>query len=120
MANNDHAEVKGTIAGQSFAFSTKDLIPVLLLLCGLAGGYVIWLQVDKRLDLMQSHHIRLFDLLVEQEKHANERLDLMRRLLSVHEWNQDLPREQRVPLEFDPGALPKPLTRPMPSLKETP
>jgi hypothetical protein len=47
--NNERAELKGTIAGQSFSLNTKDIIPVLLLLGGIVCGYLAFVALDRRI-----------------------------------------------------------------------
>ena len=107
MSEDDHAELKATIAGQSLAIITKDVLPLLLLIVATVGGYLIWLQVDQRLNLLQQHHIRLFDMALEDKKLQRETLETIRNMLQIHDYNQTKPLDQRFPLTLPPASLPK-------------
>jgi hypothetical protein len=56
---NNHAELKGSIAGQSFSLNTKEIIPVLLLLGGIIGGYLIFVALDHRITMLIDGQERL-------------------------------------------------------------
>jgi predicted negative regulator of RcsB-dependent stress response len=42
MTENNHAEVKGSVMGQSFSITTKDVISFLLLIMICLAGWFAW------------------------------------------------------------------------------
>ena len=102
----EQTNVKGSIAGQTFEIATGNILPILLLAAGLVGGYLIWVQTDKRFDLMQQHHIRILESMVKAQQDRAEEMEQLRRLLLVHDYNNGREPHEKLPLEFDPSRLP--------------
>jgi membrane-anchored protein YejM (alkaline phosphatase superfamily) len=106
--NNNHAEFKGSIMGQSFTITTKDVISLLLLIMiGLAGWFA-WQSNEKRLDLFQSHHMRVFELFLESNKARDIQTHQIYEWLQTLAYNANRPQEEQLPL-----GLPLP-TEPVP------
>jgi hypothetical protein len=96
--NNNHAEFKGSIMGQSFTITTKDVISFLLLIMiGLAGWFA-WQSNEKRLDLFQSHHMRVFELFLESNKARDVQTHQIYQWLQTLAYNANRPQEEQIPL----------------------
>jgi hypothetical protein len=102
----EQTNVKGSIAGQTFEIATGNILPILLLLGGLVGGYLIWVQTDKRFDLMQQHHIRIMETLLKAQQETTAQTEQIRHLLLIHDYNNGREPHEKLPLEFDPSKLP--------------
>lgn len=98
----EQANFQGKFAGQALTITTREVIPLLLILLVTVGGYLAWQAQDRRMELMQSHHVRLFDMLLQQNKDRIEDMDHLRRLLVTMDYNLNRPVGSRVPLELTP------------------
>lgn len=117
--NGERAEVKGKVAGQEFAFSTKDIIPVLLIIAGLVGGYLVWVQLDKRLetsgrflterlDAFQAQHAKLYELLQGNRDGTHAEIERVLKALAILSYNMDRAPEDRIPLGINGLPTSKP------------
>jgi hypothetical protein len=126
--NNERAELKGTIAGQSFSLNTKDIISVLLLLAGALGGYLIFIALDDRITTLTERQERILtaaaahkDAVIEalhahrallvEEVHAAQlrqaaQSEELRRLIQVHDFNMGRAPGEHLPLDVSPEMLP--------------
>jgi hypothetical protein len=114
---NNHAEVKGSIAGQTFTFGTKDVITLLLILSGLVGGYLIYTNIMEAVRLIYTRQEQTLEalhahraLLVEEVHTAQQRraadLDVIQNMLRTHEFNRYQEPDKRLPLDLPPSLLP--------------
>jgi hypothetical protein len=101
-------KLEGTIAGQTFSFQARDLLPILLLCCAIVGGYLVWLQIDKRFELFQTHHMRLFELFLEDQKQRREQTALLVKQLTILDYNLRRPPDEHIPLGLNGPPPPKP------------
>lgn len=106
--NGDRAGFEGSIAGQKVSLITKDVIPVLLLLAGLVGGYLIWVQVDKRFDLFQAHHGKTFELLLQQQQMTRDETAQTNKTLAIVNWNCTHSEDQQIPFGINGTSPAKP------------
>ena len=119
--HDERGELKGTIAGQSFTLITKDLLPILLLLAGLVGGYLVWVQLDKRLEasgrfildrleVVQAHHVKFYELLLSTRENTREETERLLRAIAILNYNVAHPPEQHLPLGLNgpPPPAPRP------------
>jgi hypothetical protein len=131
--NNERAELKGTIAGQSFSLNTKDIIPVLLLVGGIVSGYLIFVALDGRITTLTERQERILTaatahkesviealhaqraLLVEEVHAAQLRQTAqwegLRHLLQTHDYNMGRAPGEHLPLDASPEMLGPPLPR---------
>jgi hypothetical protein len=121
-------EVQGTVHGgngerlelrlgtKSFGLSARDLIPVLLVLSGLVGGYLIYVSISERLAGLSAHQeqtlatLHANQLKIAETFHMIERVlqehtDTLRQMLSTHEWNQGRAPGERLPLDMRPEQV---------------
>lgn len=119
--NGERGELKGTIAGQSFSIITKDIVTVLLIVCGLAGGVVAWYQLDKRVDTtwkyvdsrlttMEQQHSKFYEMLQGNRELTREEADRLLKQLAVVNWNCVHDPTQQLPLGLNgpPTQPPRP------------
>lgn len=117
--NGERAKLEGSIAGQSFSLATKDIIPVLLILAGLVGGYLVWVQLDKRLetagdiivkrlDALHEHHAKLHEMLSKGREYTHEEIERVLKALAVVNWNVTHSPDQQLPLGINGLTTPKP------------
>lgn len=115
----EHAKLSGSIAGQSFAITTRDLIPVLLLLVGGVAGYLVYLALDQRLahmrevqvhimeGLAKNHEATILESQAMRELHYTQ-MDYFRKLLTTMDHNMSHGPTERYPLELVPPPSAKP------------
>ena len=128
-------EVQGSVTGgngerlslqlgsKSFGLQTRDLIPILLLLAGIVGGYLIFININQALLRLERHHEYIWTVLQHNEKQA---LDLIhgiqedltehrrqfRQLLQQHDYNSGRDPGERLPLESLPPREQGPDSKP--------
>lgn len=103
-ANGERLEVR--MGTKAIGLQAQSLIPILLLLSGLVGGYLVWRAVDTRLEGLHANHVRMFELLLNgQQTRQNEAQQILR-WLQIHQVNQNRPPEDQLPLDFDPAHVP--------------
>jgi hypothetical protein len=117
------------IGNKSVGLATNNLLSVLMLVAMVVGGYLITVSTidrmrqiqviaDKIHQEIQDNRIanlavvqRIFDAIQAATSTSTQETQEMRRdvrdLFIRHEYNQDIPREQRVPIEVPPDAVPK-------------
>lgn len=108
------------VGSKSFGLQTKDMVTVLLLISGLVGGYLIFVNMkdalmrliagqDKLETVLQDNRLQMRDAVhLIQESLADHRRTI-RRMLETHEYNQNRDPQDRLPLEVEPprgGAVP--------------
>ncbi|HEX6827121.1 MAG TPA: hypothetical protein VF077_12460 [Nitrospiraceae bacterium] len=107
---NGRDQLSGAIAGQSFALTTSQLLPILILLVGGVGGYLVWQAQDRRLVDLASHQREILMYMQTQDAVHRERLNLVLRVLETHDYNATREPGERLPLMLSPGEMPgKPL-----------
>jgi hypothetical protein len=106
--NGERLELR--MGTKTLGLQTRDLIPILLLIGGMVGGYLIYTSVNQSL-LRQEHHHEFIQSVLQQNmqqavsliRQVQEDLDEHRRqfrkLLQVHDWNQGREPQDRLPLE---------------------
>lgn len=104
--DNGREKLAATIAGQTFALSTSQLLPILILIVGGVGGYLVWQAQDRRLSDMAARQGEILGYLKGQEAVQRERLNLVMRLLETHDYNATREPGERLPLLLSPEAVP--------------
>jgi hypothetical protein len=115
--NGERLELR--LGSRAFGLNAKDLLPILLLISGLVGGYLLYTDVHKGIEQLEASHLEMIKVL-----HGNElkivnaiqewrgvvdhETDVIRRLLLVHEFNQGREPSERLPLEIPPQPSPPP------------
>jgi hypothetical protein len=105
---DESAELKGSIAGQSISIVTKDVLPVLLLLAGLVGGYLVWRQVDYRFETFQAHHLRMFELFIQDQQQRRDQTETLIKQLTILNYNIGRAPEEQIPLGLNGPPPAKP------------
>jgi hypothetical protein len=123
-----------SLGGKSVGIQAGNLIPILLLLFGGLGGYLIFIALDHRITTLLERQERIVDttnstkeaviealkdqraFLAEQVHGAQQRLaaqnEAAKRLLTIHDFNANRPPSERLPLETSPENLPHPQAPP--------
>jgi hypothetical protein len=122
------------IGGKSVAITAKDLIPLLLLIAGCVGGYLIFVALDGRITTLTERQERILiaaaahkDAVIEalhaqrallvEEVHAAQarqaaQWEGLRRLIQTHDYNTGRAPGEHQPLEMlgplDPRHPPGP------------
>lgn len=107
MAEETPERLEATIAGHSVGLTTKDLIPVLLIALMAMGGYLIYGNVRWALQAIFNRQQLMLDRLSDQDEKLAFQTREFARLLAIHDYNQDRPKDERLPLEIDASWLPK-------------
>lgn len=98
MAEENHAQVKASIGGQSFEITTKDVISLLLIVMICLAGWFAWQSNEKRLDNFQAQHVLFGKLLLEQKEFAREETEKLYRALVTLQYNIGRPPDEQIPL----------------------
>jgi len=115
--NGERLEVR--VGSQAFGLNAKDLLPILLLLSGLVGGYLLYTDVHKGLENLQASQLEVIKVL-----HGNElkivnaiqawrgvvegETEVIRKLIITHEFNTGRDPGERLPLDLPPPSHPPP------------
>jgi hypothetical protein len=112
------------VGGKSIGITTRDLIPLLLLVAGCVGGYLIFVALDGRITTLTERQERILTaaaahkdavieamhaqraLLVEAIHAAEQRRAVeseeLRRLLQTHDFNMGRAPGEHLPLDASP------------------
>jgi hypothetical protein len=115
------------LGGKSIGISAKDLIPLLLLIAGCVGGYLIFIALDGRIATLTERQERILTaaashkdmviaalheqraLLVEEVHAAQGRQaaqwEGLRHLLQTHDFNMGRAPGEHLPLDVAPEML---------------
>jgi hypothetical protein len=115
------------VGGKSIGITTRDLIPLLLLVAGCVGGYLIFVALDGRITTLTERQERILTaatahkdavieamhaqraLLVEAVHAAEQRRvvesEELRRLLQTHDFNMGRSPGEHLPLNVSPEML---------------
>lgn len=116
--NGERLEVR--VGGQAFGLTTRDLIPILLLILIGISGYLRIRAVEMHLNKIDTHHLDLSKQRYEQDRYIDTQVEKLRTL--IHEHNEKLAEqtqqirvmltgldynigrkiEERIPLELVP------------------
>jgi hypothetical protein len=114
--NGERMEVR--LGTRSFGVTTRDLVPILLLIMMGAGGYLLYTNVMGAVERIATGQARLQEAMHENRQTIMQNIDdwhrmiqvqndNFRRLLQVHDFNQDRAPAERLPLEgVPPEQLP--------------
>jgi len=113
---------------KSFGITARDLIPVLLILGGIVGGYLLYTNVYAGLGRLAAHQeaidatlranqLKMVETLAALEKDLGEhRLAIqelltgqrrtIQKLLETHDYNSGRPPQERLPLDVELGGMP--------------
>jgi hypothetical protein len=130
---NGRERLSLALGNKNVALATNNLLSILMLIGGVVGVYLIVNMINDRMariegiatqihQAIQDNRVsnlavvqRIFDGIQAATGASNEEMQQMRRdvrdLFIRHEYNQDIPRDQRVPIELPPDAVPKPERR---------
>jgi hypothetical protein len=97
---NGREQFEGTIGGQQVRFVTRDLLPILLLLAVIVGGYLVHQQLAFAVRALGVQHVAIEDRLMENYKEFF-------RLLSVLDYNCHTDEAQHLPMVLDPALQKK-------------
>jgi hypothetical protein len=113
--NGERLEVK--LGTKSLGLQTKDLIPILLLLAGCVGGFLIYTNIMEAVRLIYTRQEKVLEALhahralIVEEVHAAQQgraedLAAIQGMLRTHEYNQYQEPDKRLPLDLVPQLLP--------------
>jgi len=118
-------EVQGSVTGgngerlsfqvgtKSIGLTTRDLIPVLLLIILGVGGYLLYgavskdlgrldRQHDQVLEVLQQNRLKIVEAIQEANANREEQTEAIRALLLQHEYNMNREPGDRLPLGLPP------------------
>jgi hypothetical protein len=115
--NGERLELK--LGSKAFGLNAKDLLPILLLLSGLVGGYLLYTDVHSGIQHLEASHLEMIKVLHSNELKIVQAIqawrgvvegetDVIRKLLITHEWNMGRDHSERLPLELPPRPIPVP------------
>lgn len=118
MAEDAPERLEARIGDRSIGITTKDLIPVLLIAMMGMGAYLIYQNVRWSLQAVFNRQQLILDRLESQDEKLAFQTREFARLLAIHDYNQDRPKDERLPLEIDAGWLPKVVAPELPLRRE--
>jgi hypothetical protein len=109
--NGNHVEVR--LGTRSLGLTTKDLIPVLLLLILGVGGYLRFVSLKDQIasivlhqeqiqNGLQANQVQLLEAVHTWQQALQEQTETLRRLLTAHDYNQGREPGDRLPLDVEP------------------
>jgi hypothetical protein len=99
--NGERLEVK--LGSKSVGIAAQSLIPILLLLSGLVGGYIIYINV---MDAIRASVRLIYQRQEQLIKLLDEQTDSIHKMLLTHEWNMGRDPGERLPLDLPPHHSP--------------
>lgn len=124
MAESDGERLEAKFGDKSLGITTKDLIPVLLIIMMAMGGYLIYQNIRWALQAIFNRQQLILNRLTDQDEKLAFQTREFARLMAIHDYNMDRPVSERLPLEIDASWLPKqvvpeiPLRRGVPKGRE--
>jgi hypothetical protein len=125
MAEEVHGSVTGNngerlelrVGSKAFGLNAKDLLPILLLLSGLVGGYLLYTDVHKGIEHLEASHLEMIKVLhgnelkivnaIQQWRAVVEgETEVIRKLIITHEYNMGREPAGRLPLDLPPPHTP--------------
>lgn len=103
---NGRDQLSGSVAGQTFSLATTQLLPILILLVGGIGGYLVWQAQDRRLADLAARQGEILGHLDSQEAVERERLAFLLRVIETHDYNSTRAPGERLPLMLSPDVIP--------------
>jgi hypothetical protein len=123
-AGQGDERVKLTVGTKTLGLQVRDLLPILVLVGGIVGGYLLYQSVDRgqerlahQQEQMQAlqhqaiahvteimHQARddLRQLLLEHTADMQRQQAEIKHFFAVFQYNQDKPRDQQLPLDLAP------------------
>jgi hypothetical protein len=118
-----------SIGSKRLGLTTRDLLPILLLILGGVGGYLIYVGLDAKVTLTQTQlrevqqtlqqarinileklheqDLKLAEALTTSERQLNAQTKEIKDLVLAHDYNAGRPTDERMPLELAPQSLPQ-------------
>jgi hypothetical protein len=109
MAESSGERIEARIGDRSIGITTKDLIPILLILMMGMGGYLIYQNIRWAMQALFNRQQLILNRLTDQDEKLAFQTREFARLMAIHDYNMDRPPEERLPLEIDAAWLPKPV-----------
>lgn len=114
--NGERLEVR--LGSRSLGLTTRDLIPILLLLAGVVGGYLIYdmlrdgiallaRQQEQVLALLQTNQLKLEQAGRVWEDRLQVHTEALRQMFVTHEYNMGREGHERLPLILTPPPASK-------------
>lgn len=114
MAEEVPERLEARIGDRSIGITTKDLIPILLIVMLGMGGYLIYGNTRWALQAIFNRQQLILQRLEAQDEKLAFQTREFARLLAIHDYNMDRKPEERLPLEIDATWLPKPVLPELP------
>jgi hypothetical protein len=124
IAGPNGERVKLTLGTRSIGLQVRDLLPILLLVAGVVGGYLLYQSVARGqerlfrqqeqmqavqhqaiatvIEIMHKAGDELRQLMLDHAAQMDKQRDDIKRLFAVWQYNQDKPADQQLPLELAP------------------
>lgn len=97
---NGKEQFAGTIGGQTFSVSVRDLLSLLLLIGVFVLGFIVWQQMSLGLRLLHGQHRQIEEMLDDQNDLLRQQTEEMANFFYALDFNQGKPPEQRIPLRL--------------------
>ena len=120
MADNGGERLEARIGDKSLGITTKDLIPVLMIIMLGMGSYLIYQNVRWALQAIFNRQQLILNRLTDQDDKLAFQTREFARLMAIHDYNVDRHPDERLPLEIDAQWLPKPVLPDLPLRRKQP
>lgn len=107
MADNGGERLEARFGDRSIGITTKDLIPILLIMMMALGGYLIYQNIRWAMQAIFNRQQLILNRLDSQDDKLAFQTREFARLLSIHDYNADRHIDERLPLEIDATWLPR-------------
>ena len=114
MADEAPERLEARIGDRSIGITTRDLIPILLLVLVGVFAYLLYQNVRWALQAIFNRQQLILNRLTDQDEKLAFQTREFARLLSILGYNMDRPLDERLPLEIDASWLPKQVHPDMP------
>lgn len=114
MAEGESERLEARFGDKSLGITTRDLIPVLLLIMLSMGGYLIYQNIRLAMQAIFNRQQLILNRLTDQDEKLAFQTREFARLLSILGYNMDRPLDERLPLEIDAAWLPRSVTPELP------
>ena len=107
MAEPSGDSVNLRVGDKSLGITTKDLIPLIVLVGATVAGYFLWQTASHALRAIYTQQRVILERLDEHDEKRSLQTREFARLIAIHDYNMDRPLEDRLPLEINAFWLPK-------------
>lgn len=107
MAEPEQERLEARYGDKSLGITTKDLIPVLMIIMLGMGSYLIYQNVRWALQAIFNRQQLILNRLTDQDEKLAFQTREFARLLAILNFNMDRDEHDRLPLEIDSSWLPR-------------